>query len=65
MMNDQFEMFNGFINKYIKITADELLDLNLKCRVIHFSKGGYCHKSRGNQSPFLFYKQRHCKILYR
>ena len=29
-MKDQFEMFNGFIKKYIKITPDELRDLNFK-----------------------------------
>lgn len=53
-MKDQFEMFNGFINKYIKITADELLDLNLKCRVIHFSKGDIVIKAGVTNHHFYF-----------
>jgi CRP-like cAMP-binding protein len=53
-MKDQFEMFNGFIKKYIKITPDELRDLNFKCQVVHFSKGDIVIKAGVANHHFYF-----------
>jgi CRP-like cAMP-binding protein len=53
-MNDQFEMFNGFIRKYVKITENELQDLNDKCRVVHFSKGDNIIKAGVTNHYFYF-----------
>ena len=44
-MKDQFEMFNVFISKYVKMTKEELFDLNQRCKVVKFSKGDVVIKS--------------------
>ena len=38
-MKNQFELFNGFISKYVKMTEKDLADLNQKCKLVKFSKG--------------------------
>ncbi len=53
-MNNQFEMFNGFIRKYVKITENELQDLNDKCRIVHFSKGDIIIKAGVTNHYFYF-----------
>jgi CRP-like cAMP-binding protein len=53
-MQDQFEMFNGFIKKYVNITEDELVDLNAKCKLVRFSKGDVVIKSGVTNHNFYF-----------
>lgn len=53
-MKDQFEMFNEFISKYVKMTDEDLTDLNQKCKVVHFSKGDVVINSGVTHHYFYF-----------
>jgi CRP-like cAMP-binding protein len=53
-MQEHFGMFNQFINKYIKFTEAELIDLNQKCTKVHFSKGALIMKAGEIQNNLYF-----------
>jgi len=38
-MCEHFKIFNNFIIKYVSLTETDLVDLNLSCRKVHYSKG--------------------------
>lgn len=53
-MKDQFELFNGFIKKYVKMTETDLTDLNQKCKLFKFSKGDVIIKAGVTNHYFYF-----------
>jgi CRP-like cAMP-binding protein len=53
-MPEHFEVFNQFINKHVKFTEAELVDLNQKCTKVHFSKGALIMKAGEVQNNLYF-----------
>jgi CRP-like cAMP-binding protein len=53
-MKDQFELFYGFISKYVKMTEKDLVELGQKCKLVKFSKGDVLIKS-GVKSHYFYF----------
>ena len=53
-MTNHLNVFNNFINNFVQLSDDELVDLNKKCEIVNFSKGDVIIEANTIQNSLFF-----------